>query len=174
MIELSVARDLVAIFGVIAGFTYYVITVRNQNRARKTQTLMQLREPWLDKEWSADYMELIESSWTDYNDFTQKYDSRVNRDHYTKRYRLWTFYDGIGYHLHLGLIDRDSVYHLLQGLGAGMLWQKWKPIIEEHRKRWDNPDWWIWFEYLANEESKMRVARGHAPQITDAEGYFDN
>jgi len=29
MIELSVVRDLVAIFGVMAGFTYYAVTVRN-------------------------------------------------------------------------------------------------------------------------------------------------
>ena len=37
MIELDVIRDLVAIFGVIAGFSYYVMTVRiNQ----KNQELM--------------------------------------------------------------------------------------------------------------------------------------
>ena len=42
MIELSVIRDLVAIFGVIAGFSYYVVTVRNQNRARQAQLFMQI------------------------------------------------------------------------------------------------------------------------------------
>jgi len=31
---LQVVRDLVAIFGVIAGFSYYVMTVRNVNKAR--------------------------------------------------------------------------------------------------------------------------------------------
>ncbi len=36
MIELSVARDLVAIFGVIGGFSYYVMTVRNARKALKT------------------------------------------------------------------------------------------------------------------------------------------
>ena len=172
MIELSVIRDLVTIFGVLAGFSYYILTVRNQTRARKTQTLMQLREKFLTKEWLADYMELLESEWTDYDDFLRKYDSEVNRDHYTKRYRVWTFYDGIGYHLKQGLIDSDSVYHLLQGLGANMQWRKWKPVIEEHRRRYDNPDWWIWFEYLAEEESKMRVRRGLPPQTTDVDGYF--
>ena len=40
MIELSVIRDLVAIFGVIAGFTYYVLSVRNANRSRQTQIFM--------------------------------------------------------------------------------------------------------------------------------------
>ncbi|TFH03581.1 MAG: hypothetical protein E4H14_16495 [Candidatus Thorarchaeota archaeon] len=32
MIELSTIRDLVAIFGVIAGFSYYVLTVRNNQK----------------------------------------------------------------------------------------------------------------------------------------------
>ncbi|TFH13219.1 hypothetical protein E4H04_12340 [Candidatus Bathyarchaeota archaeon] len=32
MIELSTIRDLVAIFGVIAGFSYYVLTVRNKQK----------------------------------------------------------------------------------------------------------------------------------------------
>ena len=44
MIELSTIRDLVAIFGVIAGFSYYVLTVRanqrNQEIAMKNQELM--------------------------------------------------------------------------------------------------------------------------------------
>ena len=37
MIELSVFRDLVAIFGVIGGFSYYFLTVQNANKARKIQ-----------------------------------------------------------------------------------------------------------------------------------------
>jgi len=37
MIELSVIRDLVAIFGVIAGFSYYVLTVRNTRKAHELQ-----------------------------------------------------------------------------------------------------------------------------------------
>ena len=34
MIELGMIRDLVTIFGVIAAFTYYALTVRNANEAR--------------------------------------------------------------------------------------------------------------------------------------------
>jgi hypothetical protein len=34
MFELSVIRDLVAIFGVIAGLTYYALTVRNQKKGK--------------------------------------------------------------------------------------------------------------------------------------------
>ena len=51
---LSMIRDIVTIFGVIAGFSYYVMTVRNSTKARKTQLLMQLRSLYLDKEWLKD------------------------------------------------------------------------------------------------------------------------
>ncbi len=37
MFELSVVRDLVAIFGVIAGFGYYVLTVRNKQENQRQQ-----------------------------------------------------------------------------------------------------------------------------------------
>ncbi len=37
MFELSVVRDLVAIFGVIAGFGYYVLTVRNNQENQRQQ-----------------------------------------------------------------------------------------------------------------------------------------
>ena len=40
MVELSIIRDCIAIFGVLAGFSYYVLTVRanqkNQKMAEQT------------------------------------------------------------------------------------------------------------------------------------------
>ena len=36
---MRVIRDLVAIFGVIAGFTYYVLTVRNTQNSRPNPSL---------------------------------------------------------------------------------------------------------------------------------------
>ncbi len=76
-------RDIVAIFGVIAGLSYYILTIRNANKVRKTQTLMQLREQLLTKEWLDDYTELLEAEYSDYDDFLRKYDSSVNWDNYT-------------------------------------------------------------------------------------------
>ena len=37
MVELSVVRDLGAIFGVIAGFTCYVLTVKNKQENQRQQ-----------------------------------------------------------------------------------------------------------------------------------------
>ena len=50
-------RDLVAIFGVIAGFTYYVMTVRNSQRmqqmtleTRQAQLFMQVYDRWASRD----------------------------------------------------------------------------------------------------------------------------
>ena len=42
MIELSVIRDLVAIFAGIVGLSYYIMTVRHQNSSRKAQLFIEM------------------------------------------------------------------------------------------------------------------------------------
>jgi len=42
LLMLQVVRDLVAIFGVIAGFTYYVLTVRNAQKTRRALLFTQI------------------------------------------------------------------------------------------------------------------------------------
>jgi len=167
-----VIRDLVAIFGVIGGFSYYVMVVRNASRARKTQLLLQLRQTLMNIEFQRSAIDLIDSDFTTFDEFLEKYDSTVNPDNYAHRARLWQYFDGIGYLLHENLIDLDSVYHLIGGIQPEMHWLKWKPIIEENRKRYDNPDQFIWFEYLANEFKKIRVKRNLSEYPTDVDGWI--
>ena len=48
MIELSVIRDLVAIFGVITGLSYYIMTVRNTRKAREAQVYSTIMDKFTD------------------------------------------------------------------------------------------------------------------------------
>jgi len=153
---LQVVRDLVAIFGVIAGFSYYVLAVQNALKARKTQLLLQLKLKQLDLELIQNYLDLMECEWDDFDDFTRKYDSSVNPTHYAKRYQVWSFLDGIGYLLHQGLIDLDASYHLMHGISTMLMWNKWEPVINQSRNRDNNPEEWKWFEYLNDEIIKLR------------------
>jgi len=116
MIDLSAIRDLVAIFGVIAGFSYYYLTVRNTIKARKTQQVSRLRESLYSEKLQSITMELMEMSWTDLEDFDKKYDSTVNKDNYVKRWLLFGIYQEIGYLLREGLIDIDVVCGMIQYL----------------------------------------------------------
>ena len=121
---------------------------------------MQVRESQKDKEFQMDVLELMESEWADYDDFLERYDSRVNPEHYVKRYKLWITFDELGYLVKKGYIDLDSVYDMYQTVGPIGHWFKWKPIILEQRKRNQNPKWMQWFEYLAEETLKLRQRDG--------------
>jgi hypothetical protein len=168
MIELSTIRDLVAIFGVIAGFSYYVLTVRTSQKnqqmqleTRQSQLFMQLFQYHIDKDRWKDRWMLTEMQWDDYDDFTRKYDSSVNIENFAQRYNQWYFWEGMGLLLSKGLVDKEMIYHLLGG-GFGVLssWDKFGPVIKEMRVQLDQSELLFWFEYLANEMMRITEERG--------------
>ena len=92
-VTLQMIRDVVAIFGVLAGFSYYVITVRNASRERKTQLAQHISEKITSLEKSLISLELLEMEWDDFDDFLRKYDSTINQDNYSKRALIWGMYN---------------------------------------------------------------------------------
>ena len=169
---LQMVRDIVAIFGVIAGLTYYFLTVRNANKARKTQIVMQLRNDIQSRENNIEIIKLYSMEWDNFEDFRAKYDSTVNPENYSLRAHLWGFHEAVGYMLFQGLIDVETVYNILGSYQTLITWNKFKEVILEQRKFYDNPHWYRWFEYLASEISKERVRQGILTDITDADGWI--
>ena len=80
-------------------------------------------------------------------------------------------YNGIGYQLHQNLIDVEDIYHLMGGHTALVPWVKFKSIVIKQREVMDNPDWFIWWEFMADALTDLRVKRGLARELTDPEGY---
>jgi hypothetical protein len=160
MIELRMIRDLVAIFGVIAGFKYYVINVRNAQKTRElslkaqelslkaqeqaletrqTQIFMQIYEQLNSKETHKSFMELMNQEIGDYNEYLKKYDSSVNPAHYATRAQIWYSYNQIGELLRRGIIEPELV-HPAVGTMVVLMWEKWVDIIKEVRVRENIPD----------------------------------
>ena len=78
MIELSLIRDLVAIFGVIAGFSYYVLTVRMNQRTMRLNLTNNLIQQMTNDEFLSKTLELGYMEWENYDDFEKKYGSDTN------------------------------------------------------------------------------------------------
>ena len=131
MIDLSTIRDIVAIFGVIAGFSYYVLTVRNTRINRDTQLFMQIFSLTNDPDFIKRITEMItEMEWDDWEDFERKYGTSVgNYENYGYRYALWKRYDALGELLRRGLIDGELVYALAGQNDAMWFWDKFGSII---------------------------------------------
>jgi hypothetical protein len=175
LIELSTlqaVREIVTIVGVVAGLSYYFLTIQNANKARRIQLALRIAGQFQDKENSLDSLELGEMKWEDYEDFLRKYDSTVNRENYAKRSKIFFMLSETGYLLKQGLIDIETVYEITGGHSPFLVWNKFKPIFLEQRVRYEDPARLVWFEYLITELSKERVRRGLPPNITDPDRYY--
>ena len=173
MIDLSVIRDLVAIFGVIAGFSYYVLTVRNNNTARKIQLISHFNQVGTNRDLSKISLELLDMQWDDYDDFSKKYDSTVNHDNYSKRSTMFTSFAEMGFTLKEGLIDVKAICDMLEGgYHVIQMWNKFEPIFMKHREIYSDPKRYSMFEYLVNELRKERVKQGMDSKLVNYDRYW--
>ena len=172
MVDLTVLRDIVTIFGVIAGFTYYVLTVRNTNKNRELQLFMQLYSFLYEPNRVAMMGEITsEMEWTDFQDFERKYGTSTgNYENYGNRYSVWKYFDGIGELLRRGFIDPYLLYSLVGQSEAIWIWDKFGAIILEYRELLNLPEYFKGFEYLASEMSKIRDVKGHPTEIPEKYG----
>jgi hypothetical protein len=171
MIEISMIRDLVAIFGVIAGFTYYVLTVQNtrknqqhQLETRQAQLLMQIYGTLYTEDTWKNYLEsFYETKFSDFQDFQEKY-GRDNPDFYSKILSVWWSYNTVGGLLRQGLLNGENVSELM-GTMIERQWEKWGDIIRELRVDLGSPTTFIEFEYLYNQMKKIRTSEHEAERL---------
>ena len=173
MVELSVIRDCIAIFGVLAGFSYYVLTVRASQRNMR-QTLETRQISLIDnmvtrsmgEQGFRNTFELLRCEWKDYEDFEKKYGSENNVEASAKRFAIWQEFNLIGLMLRKGLVEADDLFDM--GMqGCIFLWEKYKPIIEEERKRYLGKNFLSDFEYLANRMLKVVQERDAAYMVPE-------
>jgi hypothetical protein len=170
MVELSVVRDIVAIFGVIAGFSYYVMVVRNSQRmqklqleTRKAQLYMQLFLRISSEDHMKKSIDVLKMEYDNYDDFRENYASNPETDMLAKWYSTIWHLDGLGYMMSEELIEPEVVYNFGGGSAQVNHWLKSEPIVLEMRKRRNDPEFLKWFEYTANEMMRIRQEKGLTP-----------
>jgi len=170
MIELSTIRDLVAIFGVIAGFTYYVVTVRNSQRiqkmqleTRQAQLFMQAYNTFIDREFQRSFQDIVfQHEWDDYDDFWEKYGPATNSEESSKRASVFSYFEGLGVFVEQNLIDIELVSRL-GSQNIILCWEKYSPLWEEYTKRTGSPYTYEYMEWLYNE---LKTKRHKIPVIS--------
>jgi len=151
---------IVSILGLTASITYYASVLRNQSKTRQTQLFMQTYQKVATPELQTLTAEVLEWEWTDFEDFKEKY--FIN----TKKRGEWAssmlLFDGLGVLLKEGYIDPEILFKLEQSgtRGGVLIWYKFKPIIEEIRRREDNPDLMKHAEYFVDEMIRLRKEHG--------------
>ena len=144
----------------------------NTEKSRRAQLVSRMRELVWGVEGGEIGMELMNMRRTSFEDYDSKYDSTMNTENYTKHFWMWGIMQKLGYMLHETLLDIDTIYTLLRGHNTLLMWDKYKQIIYEQRKKYMDPSWFTFFEDLGEEIRKHRVKQGISAQITDADGYL--
>jgi hypothetical protein len=169
MIEISMIRDLVAIFGVIAGFSYYVLTVRaNQKSQRIAEESREVQLVTRNRtfEDNIQEIELLNMEWEDYDDFESKYGSDNNPDNWAKRVTSWDNFNRLGYLVKNGLVEKEPVFELV-GTISYVMWEKFGDVIIEIRQRYNQPWAFQYFEYLADDSVKYIQEKGYDTSVPD-------
>jgi len=169
MIELSMIRDLVAIFGVIAGFSYYVLTVRSAQKTREltlkaqkqtadtrqAQLLIQIYNHLLEDKFQTQYIDLLfRYEWEDYDDYREKFGDDM--EFRAKLNYVCSFFEGVGVLVYRNLLDPQLVDDLMSSY-VFQVWEKMGPIIKETQIRRNRPEFYDKFEYLYDETMKIYV-----------------
>ena len=166
MMELSVIRDLVAIFGVIAGFSYYVLTVRNAQRTqrlqmetRQTQLFMAFVEKLSELRVQGTWREVYDEwTWTDYGDFMQRYGPDANTEGWMKFMAVAGLFEMMGVLATHGSVDVKIMYDL-QGGYPIRLWDKYEDIIDAYRIEREDPPKGMFLEYFEDLVYMLRDER---------------
>jgi hypothetical protein len=157
MVPLETVLDVLPVLSLVVVLGYYSLLVRNQNRDREVQIILQINNNFnlFSKQWSKF---MYSWNWTDFNDFWEKYGPETNLDEWSDMMQYWTFIENLGV-----LVRRKSLsIELIDDVFAGIIldhWEKAEPIAVGLRELWDMPDVMIWTEQLSDELIKIRTKR---------------
>jgi hypothetical protein len=142
---LQMIREVVTIFGVIAGLTYYIITVRNQTKARHMQIIRGVVSN-IRSSPNFNY-ESLDVIWEDYDDFWEKYGPKTNPKTWNNIELWFDSFEEYGVYVREGMLDVRLIC-LTSGGSYMKSWEKFGPVWQEHRKRINEPRYWIEAEYI--------------------------
>ena len=160
--DVQTILTLLTLISIPIGVLYHIMTLANTRRNqeltlenRNAQLLMRIYDKYTETELMRQQMEIINSDWKDIDDFWNRYGPESNTEFYTKFGRLAYYFDGIGVLLKRKLVDKDAIYDLM-GVHILQYWNNYYgPLMSGLRERWNNPDAYKQFEYLANEMRKL-------------------
>jgi hypothetical protein len=108
---------------------------------------------------------MMNMEWTSFEEFENKYGWENNLDGYNSRVKMWRNLNYYGLLVEDGLIDIISYVRTISDQ-TPLVWNKFKDVIYEMRRIYDNPELYIGLEILAKETEKYRLSKGLKPRGT--------
>jgi len=155
MVDYQAVSIVLTGIGLIIALTYYALQIRNQNRTRTAQLLMQVYSRLDTPEKVRALQEVFLWEFKDFDEWREKY---WNPEDYNKLGTLVLFFGGAGTLVKTGDLPIEKV-SLLMGSLVTLMWEKFDPIKEEIREFWDMPSWAHSMEYLYHEVVKHNAKK---------------
>jgi hypothetical protein len=175
MVDLVLLQSLSYIagaLGVCVAAVYYIFNMRLTLETRRLGLIDNIVNRFLDEEGHKRFFEIMNYEWTDYADFERKYGSDNNVEAAAKRFTQLNSYNEIGMMLHRGLVGVDELYDMNMQTIV-MFWEKYRPIVEETRRRYNGKDYCRDMEYFAVEMLKYIQSREPSYKIPEKLTKYD-
>jgi len=157
MVDYQTLSIVLTGIGLMIALTYYALQIRNQNKTRQAQIIMQVYQKMSDADFMESFWEVFSREWDTVEEYLEKYPSR------TSFAVLTNYLEGVGILLKKGLVGRALVYEFFP-TNANVLWHKFKPITMWTREN-ISPSYLRTVEYLAEEMDKERILQGDPPLL---------
>jgi hypothetical protein len=181
MVDLVVLQSVsyvAAAIGVCLAAVYYMLTLRTSQRnirmsleSRKIELTNNILNNLLSEDSWKGFADVMNMEWSDFDDFTKKYDSTVNPELFAKRMSYISTLDNMGYLYKLNVVDAETVYEV-GGSQAIWVYAKFKCVMEEYRKISWGVDRFRNLDYFAREMYRLQTQRD--PSFKGDRFYFDS
>ena len=158
MIDLQTVLTYLTLISIPEGVFYHIMTLRNQQKARKSAMLVNFQRERSSVEDQLTYAYIQNMEWIDYDDYQNKYGRKTNSEDWAKIQAYLNKFEDIGLMVRRGLVDIDDMYDLsLRSIPS--LGKKFEPIVMESRRR-GYTQYLKEFEYLVEGLHKVSRRRG--------------
>jgi len=144
--SISAVSVIVAALGVLIGFVFAILEVRNLVKTRQIDLVVRLHSIMGGKDFLEAWEKFIEREITDYDGYKEEYG-------FVELNKIEAFLGGIGVLLRRKLTDIGLVEDFFS-IEVKMVWEKLKPFAEEVRQIRKSPEVYSNIEYLYNEMQK--------------------
>jgi hypothetical protein len=146
LIDIQTISIVIASAGVLAGVIYYILEIRHQTKIRQMDLLMRLFSTFDSNEFQEEYIKFLDLKITDYDEYVKTYGLKG-------LFKIFPFFEALGIMLNRKMVGLDLVEQMYSQ-SIQIMWEKTKPIQEGLRKKYRQPKWGEWFEYLYDEVKK--------------------
>ena len=153
---LTVVRDIVAILGALIAFSYYIMTLRNQNKTRQAQIYVQIYNRFSDPDFLERYFNSMKSEPKDFEEYMNRVTNmrENNVREYAESISVGMTFEGMGVLVKGGFIDPQYVADTT-GTLVLEYWEQKSQNYTELRNRWSNQRIYKEIEYLYDVVSEI-------------------